>query len=44
MDYWIKCAAKWQREFMAMKAERDNLAALLKMHHEAVSKLNGSTS
>jgi hypothetical protein len=35
MDYWMRCAARWQREYMAMKAERDHLAQLLKFHHQA---------
>ena len=31
--------AKWQREYMEMKLERDAIAQLLKMHHDARSKV-----
>lgn len=44
MDYWIRCAARWQRQYMAMKQERDHLAALLKMHHQAAATVKGSTT
>ena len=42
MDYWIKCAARWQREYMAMKSERDQLLQLLKMHREAAEQIRGT--
>lgn len=41
MDYWIKCAARWQREFMVMKSERDHLLQLLKMHRDAAAQVRG---
>lgn len=34
-DHFMRQAAKWQLEYLQMKTERDNLASLLKMHHES---------
>jgi hypothetical protein len=38
-DYFIKESAKWQKEYFAMKTERDNLMELLKMHHQATAEI-----
>jgi len=35
LDYWMRCAARWQREYMEMKRDRDHLAELLRMHQTA---------
>lgn len=34
-DHFMRQAAKWQLEYLAMKSERDHLASLLKMHHDS---------
>ena len=39
-DHFMKSAAKWQLEYLAMKAERDALAELLKIHHQARKALH----
>lgn len=35
--------AKWQREYFAMKSERDHLAQLLRLHREAQQQLANET-
>lgn len=38
-DHFMKLSAKWQKEYFEMKAERDNLIELLKMHRDAAVQI-----
>jgi len=40
VDYWIKAAARWQAAYMAMRKERDEALALLRLHHDAKKQLS----